>query len=386
LTSLAGTQLGLGWFAEQAGGLDRYYAGLLGAFDRLGVAYRGLVAGSERVAGMTGGKVCAFAPQDAGLLRRWRRVRRAAVAQPASLIVSHFALYAFPLGRELERRAHVVHFHGPWADEKKAEGDSGAGNWVKRRIEKRVYHSATRLITLSEAFAAVLRERYAVPGERIRVIPGGIDAAAYDTGLSRDEAREALGWPRDRRVVLCVRRLAARMGLEALIDAAGALWEKHPDLLVLIAGKGRLKESLEERIKSKRLTDHVKLLGFVPDEDLPTAYRAAEVSVVPTRALEGFGLVTLESLAAGTPCLVTPVGGLPEAVGGLSRELILAGCESSDIAAGLDRALDDPAALPDAETCRRYVREHFDWSVIAPRVLEVYREAVEGWGKAEGRR
>jgi len=386
-------QLGMTWLPEQAGnGLDRYFFGLTRHLLRQGIDCQALVAGwGAATDGMKTPEPMFFSTPSASFLHRMRGVRaayRCAEQVNPQLIATHFALFALPVLRRIKRRPHVVHFHGPWSLEHRREGGRGVSNMVKRWIERRVYATGDRFITLSQAFADVLCEHYGVDPQRVRVIPGGIDAAAFapDPGSSREETRVQLGWPTDRRVVLCVRRLAARMGLEALIDAAGALREKHPDLLVLIAGKGRLKESLEERIKSKRLTDHVKLLGFVPDEDLPTAYRAAEVSVVPTRALEGFGLVTLESLAAGTPCLVTPVGGLPEAVGGLSRELILAGCESSDIAAGLDRALDDPAALPDAETCRRYVREHFDWSVIAPRVLEVYREAVEGWGKAEGRR
>ena len=71
------------------------------------------------------------------------------------------------------------------------------------------------------------------------------------------------------------------------------------------------------------MANHVRMLGSSRDADLPLYYRAADLSVVPTVALEGFGLVAAESLAAGCPALVTPVGGLPSVVADLSPDLVL---------------------------------------------------------------
>jgi glycosyltransferase involved in cell wall biosynthesis len=120
----------------------------------------------------------------------------------------------------------------------------------------------------------------------------------------------------------------------------------------------------------------VRLLGFVPDESLPSAYRAADLSVVPTVALEGFGLIVVESLAAGTPCLVTPVGGLPEAVSGLSRALILRSTGAEAIADGLGDALTGVTPMPGPRECVDFARRNFDWPVIAERVRLVYEEAL----------
>jgi glycosyltransferase involved in cell wall biosynthesis len=124
------------------------------------------------------------------------------------------------------------------------------------------------------------------------------------------------------------------------------------------------------------LGEHVRLIGFVSDEDLPLFYRAADVSVVPSVALEGFGLVAAESLAAGTPCLVTPVGGLPEVVGGLSAGLVMKSASVDDMAAAIRAALLGEMALPDAQACRDYARGAFAWDLIARRVAEVYAEAL----------
>jgi glycosyltransferase involved in cell wall biosynthesis len=103
-------------------------------------------------------------------------------------------------------------------------------------------------------------------------------------------------------------------------------------------------------------------------------YRAADFNVVPTQALEGFGLASIEALAAGTPSIVTPVGGLPEAVGGLSRSLVLASADPRDIAAGLVAALSGTLPVPDAAACRAFARDHFSADLMARRTAAVYEE------------
>ena len=86
----------------------------------------------------------------------------------------------------------------------------------------------------------------------------------------------------------------------------------HPDAILLIADQGE--ELGRLTALAARLPDpsHVRFLGRISDEDLVLLYQAADCSVVPTSALEGFGLVTLESLACGKPAVVTDVGALPD--------------------------------------------------------------------------
>src|SRR4029077_10786197 len=134
-------------------------------------------------------------------------------------------------------------------------------------------------------------------------------------------------------------------------------------------------DELARLVEQKNLKDHVKLAGFVPDADLPPAYRAADLSVVPSISLEGFGLIVLESLAAGTPVLVTPVGGLPEVVSGLSKDLVLDGSSAAQLAEGIVARLRYPDSLPSDTACQAYAKENFDWPVIAKRVLDVYKNA-----------
>ncbi|MDN7672361.1 glycosyltransferase family 4 protein [Burkholderia oklahomensis] len=380
VTSIKSLQIGMHWFPERAGGLDRMYYSLVGALPGAGVAVRGVVAGSERVAADTGGAIRGFGPATSSLPRRMIAARYAlrdvVRTERPDVVSSHFALYTFP-GLDVTRGIpQVSHFQGPWADESHVEGADSLGQKVKHRLEQAVYARSLRLIVLSNAFGQILTSRYNVDPDRVRVVPGCVDTAQFDLPMTPADARRKLQLPQDRPIVLAVRRLVRRMGLEDLIDAVKIVRRRHPDVLLLIAGKGRLEGELQERIDDAEIGDNVKLLGFVPDNHLAALYRAATLSVVPTVALEGFGLITVESLASGTPVLVTPVGGLPEAVAGLSEALVLPEIGACAIADGLTAALSGSLVLPDADACRQYAREHFDNAVIARRVAEVYEEAI----------
>ena len=374
-------QLGMGWLPEQPGnGLDRMYHNLVRTLPDVGVGVNGLVMGSPDVAPSSGGTVTAAATPSASLPTRLRilrqRVRQQLAVADIDMVATHFALYAAPVLDLLGDRPLVVHFHGPWALESRAEGAGWLQTQAKKALERHVYRRATRCIVLSKAFREVLTEEYGVEPDRIDIVPGGVDIDRFDTGESVAQARAHLGWPPDRPIVLAVRRLAHRMGLEALIDAVADIRTTVPDVLLYIAGTGPLHNTLTRRIAEAGLTDHIRLLGFVPDTDLPLAYRAATLSVVPTVALEGFGLITIESLAAGTPVLVTPVGGLPEVVSPLSTALVLDAATPAALAEGLTEALTGTRSLPSTLTCQTYAQQHFGWPAIARRTRSVYESVL----------
>jgi glycosyltransferase involved in cell wall biosynthesis len=380
LPQLRALQTGTAWFPEAGGGLERYYYDLFHALAATGVECTGIVTGTPAVTASTAGRVLAPATSGAPLLARWRAFRRAAAGSRATtrydLAASHFALYAFPLLGALRDLPHVVHFHGPWAREAEVEGAGSLSTFLRFALERRVYSTARRLIVLSNAFRDVLCGPYRVDPALVRVIPGGVECDRFEIPQSRSDARAALGWPADRPIILSVRRLAHRMGLDDLIAATEQLRRRVPDALVLIAGKGRLATPLQSRIDSAKLQNHVRLLGFLPDGQLPLAYRAADLSVIPSTALEGFGLTAAESLAGGTPALVTPVGGLPEVVGPLSEQLVLPAAGADALAEVLTAALIGAMSLPSADECRRYARSTFDWPLVALRVRGVYNEAT----------
>jgi glycosyltransferase involved in cell wall biosynthesis len=267
-----------------------------------------------------------------------------------------------------------MHFHGPWADEAAAEGAGGIGLKIRRRIECTVYRRADRVITLSRAFADYVSKIYGVDPLRVGVVPGSVDLTHLAPTMSREAARARLGWPVNTRILFAVRRLVRRMGLDRLIEAMPAICAASPGTMLMIAGRGAEQANLQKLAQTCNVAEKIRFLGFLPDEDLPLAYRAADLNVVPSLALEGFGLTAAESLAAGTASMVTPVGGLPEVVASLSPGLVFRSTQSSDIADGLITAL--LHGVPDEAACLQHARTHFAPARAAGDVARIYREAA----------
>lgn len=373
-------QIGMGWFPEQPGGLNRFYYDCCNYLPKAGVDIHGLVAGSHNVATTTQGRVAAFAPREASLIQRWQGIRQSLrhrlTSNNYNLVASHLSLYTLPVLNQLKDQPLVMHFHGPWALEGQVEGSKPLSTWFKKTLENQAYQRSTQFIVLSQAFHKVLHETYGIPQDRINIIPGGVNIDRFNCPLTPTQARAQLGWPQDRPILFAARRLAKRMGLENLITAMATVKATQPDALLLIAGRGALAETLQAQIESLGLNDNVRLLGYVSDDDLVLAYRAATFSVVPTTAFEGFGLIVIESLAAGTPVLGTPIGGIPEILRPFSEQLLFDDASASAIARGICDVFTGQRRLPNEAACKAYVNEHYAWPVIAEQIKGVYQSAL----------
>lgn len=364
--------LGKGWFPDQLGGLDRYFRDLL---EHQPEAH-GIVIGpaNDRPA-----RVTAVSGHDRPLPSRLAAFGVAAhrAARESAVVDAHFALYALIplLSRRVRALPSVVHFQGPWADEHVAQADASTLRRALRRgLERIVYRRADRVIVLSSAFRRLLVERYGVSPWRVRVEPPGVDLERFTPG-DRAAARERLGLEKSAFVAVSVRRLFARMGLDLLLEAwAHALPDLPPQARLLIAGDGPQRHELEEHIARNGLQDSVVLLGQIDEGTLLDLYRAADVGVVPTRSFEGFGLVVIEAAACGTPSIVTQIGGLPEAVRGLDRSLVVAGDDVPALAGRIVAAA-HAGGLPSRAATRSFA-EGYAWAGVAERNRAVQREAL----------
>jgi glycosyltransferase involved in cell wall biosynthesis len=372
-------QVGPGWFPERRGGAENVYYNLFRELQTNGFEVRGVVPGTQQAERETEGRVRTYEDRGRSLLSRSiaiRRVSRELFGSQTDIVGSHFALCALPVLDRIGQKPFVVHFHGPWALESATEGGGALSVRTKMAIETAVYRRADRIIVLSDAFGRILRQHYGIPAAVIRRVPGGVDCGRLAVSATRDAARERLRWERNRPIVLAVRRLVRRMGMSNLIQAMAMLRRSNGDAVLYIAGTGPERAVLESQAESSGLSNSVRFVGALSDADLALAYRAADITIVPTAALEGFGLIAAESLAAGTPVLVTPVGGLPEVVSGLSERLVLPDKDPAGIANGLAHALDHPSSLPNSEACARYARANFDWAHVGGQVASIYREVL----------
>lgn len=380
--------VGMGWFPEEAGGLSRYMSQAVVAQSRASHVVKGLVTGSSRVVSLSGGLAVPFSPPDAPLPERLTSLRRSfrslLLQHDPELVAFHFALYGRPVLGQVKNRPWMMHFHGPWASEGAAEGASRWSTWMKQRfVEAPLYRGAPRVVTLSKCFSGILQDQFGVDPERIRVVPGGFDPTNFLAAPDRERARQHLGLPLDRPILACVRRLANRMGLENLLEAVARLRATHPDILLLIAGKGPIRATLESRIEALCISGNVQLLGFVPDEDLPYLYAAANLSVVPTVSLEGFGLIVAESLASGTPVVASRVGALPELFEGFHQDL-LADPDPESLADVLSRNLSPEGNPPGPEACRDHSMR-WSWSRVTPVLEGIYKDVIEIRGGPKAR-
>ena len=154
---------------------------------------------------------------------------------------------------------------------------------------------------------------------------------------------------------------------------------KQPNAVLIIGGIGPLKGALCRRAEELRLGDRVRFAGFIPEEDLPGTYGAADLFVLPTVALEGFGLVTVEALSCGTPVVGTPVGGTPEILRGLDPALILQSAEPQDIAEGILENLGRVCGSNDWRVrCREYALANYSWPAVVDRLEKTLVEVAAG--------
>ena len=233
-------------------------------------------------------------------------------------------------------------------------------------VERACLARASRIHVLSDFSAGLVRRLYWISSPRVVKIPAGVDLDRFRPPRDRMALRRELGLRAGGPLLFTLRNLEPRMGLDNLIRAMDPLRRRVSDVLLLIGGAGSQRRELEARAASLRVQAHVRFLGFVPDVDLPRYYGAADAFVLPTRALEGFGLVTVEALACGTPVLGTPVGATPEILVPLDPALVFRDASAEAMAQGLERFLDslarDPASagrLRDAS--RRYVETRYGW-------------------------
>lgn len=368
--------LGLGWFPKTPGGLERYIYELTKELakneDKVELCGVGLPEAEENLPI----KLTNLASPDSPIWQRLWSIRtnfqKTRVDTPDAINL-HFALYSYPILNLLPKEVPITfNFHGPWASESQEEGVNKVTAFLKHwLIEKRVYDRCDRFIVLSKAFGNILHQQYQVPSDKINVIPGGVDINRFQPNISPKEARSKLNWPQDRPVIFTTRRLVNRVGLDKLLIAIATIKPRITDVLLMIGGRGPLEAALKQQTAELELEDHVQFLGFLSDDELPIAYQAADLSVMPSQSFEGFGLAIVESLACGTPVVCTPVGGMPEILEPFSPHLITDSIEASAIAEKLEEVLLKKLPVPSREDCRNYAVTQFDWQKIATQVRSI---------------
>lgn len=200
--------------------------------------------------------------------------------------------------------------------------------------ERQALRRAAGILVLSRFSEDLVRRRSPASAPRVHVVRGAAPEEFFRVRRDPSSLRARYGIPAGI-LLLTARRLEPRMGLELLLDAFTQLEDDR--LVLAIAGTGSLRCVLEEQIAHLGLQERVRLLGHVPDHELPNLYAAADLFVLPSVAYEGFGMATVEALATGTPVLGTAVGATPEILAGLGDEFLVNELRSDLLAFAISR-------------------------------------------------
>ena len=281
----------------------------------------------------------------------------------------------------------IYNYHAPLPGEVAIHAAKGKYGWKTpavravnygfERLERHVVDNADALLLRSQFMYDELCETHSIYPEA-NVLPLAVDTERFAFVENPRTARGELGLPADRTVLLTVRRLVPRTGIDTLIEAMNSVVEKHPDALLLVGGTGYLESQLKAQVRQNGLSDYIRLLGFVPEDDLPTYYGAANLSVLPTKQLEGFGLSTIESLSCGTPVVATPVGANPEVLNPLDERLVCTDASAESLARRLSEWIGNGISQERRAECRAYCEKEFSARTVVESLETIFSESVNG--------
>lgn len=260
--------------------------------------------------------------------------------------------------------------HQGWVDKHPQSHIHGVEHWMANRAE--------RVITCSHYMRGHVADIYGLDEERVSVIPNGIDPLDLVPVDDLDALRSRFAAP-DEQLVILVGRLVYEKGFQVALEAlAPIILDRSAGggVRFLIAGSGTHEHVLKEQAAQLGLLDHGTFLGWIGDDVLHSLYRIADLCVVPS-LYEPFGLVALEAMASGCPCIVADTGGLREVVPAGDRVgLRFNGGDAEHLGVMIERM------LTDAELRERLVAEasehvlSFDWADVARQTQELYDELL----------
>jgi glycosyltransferase involved in cell wall biosynthesis len=273
---------------------------------------------------------------------------------------------------KLRKVTKIYVYHSPWHYEYLLSRPDKQGATqiiaakIRLLIERFCLQKVNRIVTLSSYMKNMLHHTHAVPLDKIEINPGGVDLERFRPLKDREAEKIIRSFPPDCVHLLTVRNLEPRMGLDRLLKCMVILHKARIKVHLCIGGDGPERAKIQNLIRELDLADDVTMTGFIPPDSLPSYYGASDFFILPTRNLEGFGLVTPESMACGTPVLGTPVGGTSEILSNFVPQFLFTDTSPEAMAAGIKRAIekyfnDFNCYLKLRINCRKYIEKKFSW-------------------------
>lgn len=197
------------------------------------------------------------------------------------------------------------------------------------------------------------------------VIPNGIEIQNF---YPSDSPRENF--------ILFVGSLIPRKGANYLIEAFAKLKDEIPGARLVIVGEGAQRSDLEQMAREHHLDDLVQFVGTVSQMQISSLMQRARVFVLPSLE-EGLGVVLLEAIASGTPCIGSRVGGIPDVITE-DVGLLVPPMDPDALCSAMRTILLDPDRWQAySRAARTRAVEKFAWENIADQIIRVYKDTLK---------
>ena len=282
-------------------------------------------------------------------------------------------LYYKLLGKRLVFTAHNVN----------AGKRDGNDSWLNRLSLRLQYRLVDRIFVHTEGMKNELYSEFRVPGNKVSVIPFGINNTVPNTNLSHGEAKRHLGLGSSDKAMLFFGNIAPYKGLKYLVDAFTEVSKEDPNYRLIIVGRPKGSESywrgIEHAISSTGMNDRVILkIEYVPDEDTELYFKGVDVLMLPYTHIFQSGVLFL-GYSFGLPVIASDTGSLRDEVvegetgfihearnpAALARAI--RAYFKSDLYRNLDR---------NREVIRDYASERYSWDKVAKVTIAAYSKLL----------
>lgn len=242
-------------------------------------------------------------------------------------------------------------------------------------IEWMLTYEATEVVVNSNFMKNDLQRLFGLPFEKINVVPNGINITTFNSTQRDYDFRRQYAADNEK-IILFIGRLVYEKGIQHLISAMPKILEGYHDAKLVIAGKGGMYDELKAQADYMGLGNKVYFTGYLNAKQVPKMYKCADISVFPS-TYEPFGIVALEAMLAGTPTVVSDIGGLNEIVThGVDGMKSYAGNPNS-IADSILSLLFNPQLCDNiAKKAKLKVKNQYSWNKIAQDTHFIYQKAI----------
>lgn len=303
--------------------------------------------------------------------------------QDIDIIHQTYDYYKIPFSKKDIDAQVVATIHHPFLEERRAIRDSSNNllffqYFIHQRSEflafmqRKVCERADKIIAVSNFTKRSIINDYSIPPHNIEVIPNGIDILKFNPNINGYGMRKKLGFECEP-IILYVGKLEWNKGVDNLLIVFSKVVKEFPDAKLIIVGRGSQEKRLKKLADRINLTKSAIFMGKVQSEELPLLFAASDVFVLPS-LMEGFGIVLLEAMACGKPCITTKAGGSDDVVLNGETGLIVPPINQHSLYQAILTLLnDDDLAQKFGDAGRKRVEEKFSWDVVARQTIKVYK-------------